>query len=45
MIDQINSEIDYEKALLMADEFFKNPPLQGSEGAKQFESLLLLIKK
>ena len=39
MIDQINSEISYEKALLMADEFIKNLPLQGAEGAMQFESL------
>jgi hypothetical protein len=30
MIDQINTEIDYEKALLMAEIFFKNPPLKGS---------------
>jgi hypothetical protein len=29
----------------MADDFFKNLPFQGAEGAMQFESLLLLIKK
>ena len=44
MIRPIKTEADYEEALMLADHFFSNPPINGSNEADQFEVLLLVIK-
>lgn len=44
MIKPIKSETDYENALILADHFFSNPPIKGSNEGDQFEILLLVIK-